>query len=303
MATFMISNFHDYKQMLQYFIFVLLMLFHFYLVGNQSIREALDAMPKSEKENLERLFQDLFNRENFGYTLFGDKPMSLTDYSTTSFDSDGIPSKSGLRFQKRWEVWKKYAHAFPMTSYLLIEDPRERGSSKEILFINKKCFIDKVNEHLDLFQEALGENITGVLLLKKIEDNHQFLSFFNDHQMLLGILLGYGKHNARLFAERHQISPFVYRKEFPKVPIKIPTPSEGFPSLQEEFNSYFSVLTLFGDPKYSPLVIHSVHFVADHKHPETISLQKKYRKMRGEISAIYAKGDFLEITLSKLTED
>ncbi|WP_228840683.1 hypothetical protein, partial [Candidatus Protochlamydia phocaeensis] len=69
MTTFIIKNFHNYKQKLHYLIFVWLMLFDFYLLGNQSIREALDAMPKSEKEDLERLFQDLFNRENFGYTL------------------------------------------------------------------------------------------------------------------------------------------------------------------------------------------------------------------------------------------
>lgn len=283
-------------------LFFLLLLFHFYLVGNQRIQEILEAMPKNEKKDLEKLFQDLFNRESFGYTLFGDKPMSLTDYSTTLFDSDGIPSKSGLRFQKRWKVWKKHAQNFPMTRYLFIERSQESGS-KGIYFINKKFFIDKVNEHLDLFQEALRENTTGALLLKKLEDNHQFLSFFNDHQMLLGILLGYGKHNARLFAERHRLSPFVYKKEFPKIPVKIPSSSKGFSSLEDEFNSYFSVLTFFGDRGYSPLIIHSVHFVADHKHPETIALKEKYRKLRGEISAIYANGDFLEITLSELTEN
>ena len=111
----MINNFHDHHPKLRYFFSVLLVFCNFYLFGDQSVREILNTIPISEKENLERLFQDLFNRENFSYTLFGDKPMSLTDYSTTSFDSDGIPSKSGLRFRKRWEVWKKYAHAFPMT--------------------------------------------------------------------------------------------------------------------------------------------------------------------------------------------
>ena len=61
-------------------------------------------------------------------------------------------------------------------------------------------------------------------MLKKIEENHKFLSFFDNHQMLLGILLGYGKHNAQLFDKSNQISPFVYRKEFPEIPVKIPNP-------------------------------------------------------------------------------
>jgi hypothetical protein len=63
------------------------------------------------------------------------------------------------------------------------------------------------------------------------------------------------------------------------------------------------VLCPFGDYKYSPLMIQSVHFVADHTHPETIALQQKYREQRGKISAIYAKGNFLEITLTQLTSD
>lgn len=287
-------------------IFIICFLFvslisRFYLIGNQNVGDILNVIPKDEKEALNKLFHNLFNRNNFSYTLFGDKPMSLAAYLTSSFDDEGMPSDIELSFWNEWAVWKKYEKAFPMKHYLLIEGPT-RGRSKEIYFINRKCFTEKVDEYCSLFQKAFGENITGSLLLKRIEENHKFLSFLSNHQTLLGILLGYGKHNASLFDKRNQISPFVYKKEFPKIPVKVPTPSKNFSSLQEEFNSYFSVLTLFGDPGYSPLMIHSVHFVADHKHPETIALKEKYRRLRGEISAIYAKGNFLEITLSKLTE-
>jgi hypothetical protein len=156
---------------------------------------------------------------------------------------------------------------------------------------------------LNLFRKAFGKDITGPILVEKIEKDHKVLFILSNQQTLLGILLGYGEHNARLFDKRNQISHFVYKKKFPKTPVIIPNPSEGFSSLQDEFSSYFSILTHFGDRKYSPLVIRSVFFVADHTHPETIALQQKYKKMRGEISAIYSKGDFLEITLSKLTED
>lgn len=298
----MINSFYNFRHALQYS-FIILMLYSFHLIGTQNVQETLNAIPNCEKEALEKLFHSLFNGEHFSYTLFGDKPMSLTSYSTSVFNTDDFLSLSELKFRKRWRIWKKYEHLFSMTRYFLVEGPSDKHGRRDIYFINKKYFIEKVNEHLDLFQEALGENITGALLLNKIENNQKYLSFFDDHPMLLGILLGYGEHNARLYAKRDKLSPFVYREEIPKIPIKIPNPSKGFSSLQEEFNSYFSVLTLFGDTKYFPLIIHSVHFVADHNHPETRVLQKKYKKMRGEISAIYAKGNFLEITLSKLAED
>lgn len=202
--------------------FIILMLCPFYLVEGKNVQETLNAIPKHDKEAIEKLFYSLFNGEHFSYTLLGDKPMSWTNYSTTVFDSDDFLSLSELKFRKRWKIWKKYADLFPMTHYLLIEIPSNNDGKRDIYFINKHYFIDKVNEHLGLFQEALGKNIRGALLLKKIEKDQKLLSFFDDHQMLLGILLGYGEHNARLYAQRDKLSPFVYRKQLPKIPIKTP---------------------------------------------------------------------------------
>lgn len=280
---------------------ILLIFFHCHLFGNPSTQEILINIPQHERDELSEVFYVLFDRNSFCYTLFGDKPMSLATFKVI-YDPEEWSLGREIRFWDKWAVWKKYASSFPISRYLLIEGPLEENGVKEIFFINKKSFREKVDEHLDLFRKELGEDITGPILLEKIAKNAKFIDCINTRPLLLGILLGYGEHNARLFDKRDKISAFVYREELPQTPVKVPKPSKEFASLQEEFNSYFSVLTLFGDPGYSPLMIHSVHFVADHSHPETILLKQKYRKMRGEISAIYAKGDFLEITLSKLTE-
>lgn len=189
-----------------------------------------------------------------------------------------------------------------MTRYLLLEDKRS-DKSNNIILINKKAFLKIVNQYLTVFRKILGKNVTAKSLLKTIEENQQFDSVIKNNQMLKGILLGYGVHNSKLFAERHKLRQFLEPGRFVKIPLKIPNPSEGFDSLSAEFNSYFSVLKHFGDCGYSPVIINSVHFVADPNHPETIKLREKYRELRGEISAIYSKGDFLEITLSKLTSD
>lgn len=286
-----------------YTIFCIFITFNLSAVDNQKIIDFLKTIPKEEKEDLEMLFQDLFNLDNFSYTLFGNKPLSLTAHFTTSFDDEGIPQERGVNFWNKWKLWKKYAQKFPIKHYILIEVSQKISNRKEIYFFNKKCCIEKINKHIKLFRKIFGKSITGSILIEKFEKDPKFISILRNQQILLGILLGYGEHNARLFDKRNQISYFVYKKEFPKAPVKIPTPSKEFSTLQDEFNSYFSTLTPFGDRHYSPLIIRSVFFVADHTHPETIDLQKKYRKMRGQISAIYSKGNFLEITLSKLTED
>jgi hypothetical protein len=295
-----------FLNLLYFSLILFVFIFKFNLDGCQKIKEnidcMIDAMQEDERLSLEKLFQRMFNHDHFSYTLFYDKPISLSgDFTITPFQIDqSIPC--GGCFWKNWEIWKKYQKDFPMIRYLLIEGSLDKNR-KAIYFINKKAFIKTVNKHLDLFRKELGENITAIILLNKIEENHKFLSFLHNNQMLLGILLGYGEHNAELFSKRHHIRLFVNIDKFPKVPFKVPSPSKNFDSLLDEFNAYFSVLRPFGDYGYSPLIIKSVHFVADPNHPTTLFLQKKYKEERGKISAIYAKGNFLKITLSQLIDD
>lgn len=295
------GNFFIHKTVVVLFFIV----FNFYVFCSQNIKDTLSKIPKDEKEQLEMLFRGFFNGEHFSYTLFGDKPMSISNYSNGFFDKNETLSKIRCKYNTKteWNTWKKYELLFPMTRYLLIEVFQKSENSNNIYFINKKYFIHTIDKYANLFQPVFGEDITGYSLLKKIEEDPSLLLMIEKHQLLLGILLGYGEHNARLYDKRDELSPFVWRRKFPEIPIKPPLPSPGFSSLKEEFNAYFSVLTCFGDYKYSPLMIKSVHFAADHKHRETKKLKRKYEKMRGDISSIYAKGDFLEITLLKLTEE
>ncbi len=151
-------------------------------------------------------------------------------------------------------------------------------------------FIKCVNEHLGLFQRVLNKKIDPRIFLEEIENDHSLLKSIDHNEMLLGIVLGYGKNNASLFVKRSKNSFEFYQ-------------DDEFYVGDAELQPIHKKLGFFGDYSYSPLIVSSVHFVADLEHPETKALEKKYRELRGKISAIYAQGDFLEITLSKLTED
>lgn len=137
--------------------------------------------------------------------------------------------------------------------------------------------------------------------MQQIEETGKFSSIIQDNQMLWGILLGYGVHNSKLYYERTKLDEFIYFEELPKIPKMKPLPSSPFSSIEEECEYFYSLLKPFGEYNYSPLIIRPVHFMADHNHPETEKLKNKYNKLRSKISAIYAQGDFLEITLSQLT--
>jgi hypothetical protein len=272
------------------------------LIYSQNVKSILDTIPLRDREALTQLFYWMMCNENLNYTLFGDKPVSLSgDFIISPFENRKNNYQSS--FEKCWIIWEKYKKKFPIhQNYILIKEPSITVCyATNIIFINKKEFIKEVNQNIDVFKKKLGSYVTAETLLKEIEDKKRFAPIIKNDEVLWGILLGYGAHNAKLYAKKYCLERFIYFDEFPMFPIKKPSPSKNFSSIEEELDFLESKLRPFGEHGYSPIIQNSVHFMADSEHPETKALEKKYKKLRGEISAIYAQGDFLEITLSKLT--
>jgi len=253
-------------------IFLILFLSNIGSVLSLDVQEIIAKIPSNERRELERLFYKLIDNDTFGYTLFGDKPVSFGGYFTVTPWENYIElgQCDGL-FWKKWEVWEKYKHLFEIHNFLIL---KEVGSSinDRIILINKNALIKAIENNLNTFESILGEKINPIQFLSKIEKGD--ISFFDSIQnndMLLGLCLDYGKQNARIYCQRGKI--FKY-----------------------------SSLKPCGDYKYSLLRIQSIYYMADFNHPDTEFINEKYKRLRGIISAIYAKGNFLQITLSKLTE-
>jgi hypothetical protein len=272
-------------------------------VFSQDISNILSSIPMEERIALKRLFYRMMRSDNLSYSLFGDKPVSLSgDFTVIPPGNLLMGDNKGNLFWKYWKTWEKHEKKFLIKNFLFIKEPSITVSGVlNIIFINKKEFLKIVEQNLDVFKEKLGSNLTPDILLKKIEDNRKFASIINNDEVLWGILLGYGVHNARLYDKKYQLERFVHSDEIPKIPIKKPFPSEKFSSIEEELDFLESTTKPCGEYGYSPIIQNPVHFMVDPEHPETKSLEKKYQKLRGAISVIYSQGDFLEITLTKLT--
>lgn len=245
-----------------------------------------DIIPE-DRESINHLFSLLIKEEQFGYTLFGDKPISLSGhFIITPWENivEHINDQDGV-FWKNWRIWEKYQHLFPLKNFILInETSRKNKNISHIILINKKEFIRIINQNHRLFEIILGCQISPQDMLKKIESREMtFIDSINDHQGLWGLLLGYGKHNSMLYNQRE-------RSYFDCL------------ALSDAALKHSSIkLESCGDYHYSPLIIGSVYFAGDTDDSETRTLQEKYRELRGKISKTYTRGDFLEITLSKLT--
>lgn len=272
----------------------------------QDVKDILSKIPSNDREALESLFYRMMNNDHFNYTLFGDKPISLSgDFNLTPYENIlWARQRCGGAFWKNWEIWEQYQNFFPLKNYLFIKEPSINSPHVvNIIFINKKQFIEKINQYLDVFQESLKRNVTGESLLIEIEEKKRFAPIIKNDELLWGILLGYGVHNAALYSERLKLEQFINFEDLPKIPEKKPSSQGKFSCIEEEYEYLTSKLKFFGEYSYSPLIARSVHFVADLNHPETKALEKKYTQLRSKISAIYAQGNFLEIALSKLTSN
>lgn len=218
-----------------------------------------------------------FYRDNFAYTLFGDKPLSLGAFALV--EPVSVINPLFLHFNsislKRWETWKKYAKYFPMRNYLLFE--QDGGDNRKfIFFINKLAFVSCVKNHQAIFDKELGKKVEGEQLLLDFAEGKTPLW---KNQLLLGILLGYGECNARLFAERAKIEEL----------------SLLFGDISS--HKYHKINESLGLFKEGQIV-----FAADLNHPETMALKQKYRKLTKEIAEKYALRNFLKVTLQKLIQ-
>jgi hypothetical protein len=238
---------------------------------SSSIRELLKKIPQEDYQALDSLFRVLVFENYFAYTLFGSKPMThkgafyevLTHHPLKKSGGDYI-------FLTNWKVWKKYAcqSEFQTPNYVFLE-----GNLPELFdvhFLNKKNVLACIKSHLSTFREILGDEITPEGVYDSIIHSEDLYEALGNSQILYGILFGFGETNARGFHEKYELNidvqePTFFNEKMPK-PNDLPLP-------------YFAV---FGASK------------------ETEMLRKTYEQERKKILSVYSKGNFLEITLTKL---
>jgi len=234
------------------------------------IQNILSKIPKEDYDALDKLFRCLVFENYFAYTLFGGKPMTyhgaFYDQPTATLDHPN----SALIFLTNWKTWEKYANLpeFEMNNFVFIEEKRPELFG--IHFINKKNILQCVKDNLDIFQEVLGENITPEAVLQSLLSGEDIYEALKDSHILYGILFGFGAENARAFHEKFELGlslpePVAFHQEDPDLHL-LPLP-------------YFSVF---------------------YPNKATDRLRKQYMKEREQILQIYEKGNFLEITLSRL---
>jgi hypothetical protein len=235
--------------------------FLFFAIIGQEIHASEHRIEKKDRIILEPFFKVLLTKETLGYVLLGEKPVAwLTYLPKLSWE---FPFRSLLRLKpylssnnqimkKGWKTWEKYS-SLRSNHFLFIEERSLYSSCAHWIFvINRDLFCKVVNEHCLEFERILGRKITGEALFERVKQEQALLKLLQNNDVLLGIILGFGKNNAQCFAEGD-------RKKL-----------GFFPAASDKISS-----------------IQLPSFRANLNDPETMLLREKYLKCRDRIQAIF----------------
>lgn len=286
-------------------IFIALIVF-----SNIQAGAALNRISETDRSKIKLLFEYLFKtHEPFSYTLFGDKPLSFsniieeepTAISSLNFIRIDEYARFTLKennlsnefYSDAWEIWNKKTSTLKPKHFLFLK--RKLANSPTIFLINKNAFHKAIEVHIDLFKKLLGQDINSKKILIQIEkENSDIWEILQHHHSLLGILLGFGKHNSVLFQKRESLENKIKHLDFLQS-------YKDIQVIKKRIDYLYDTLQLRNDYYHTDLAMrNSIGFVADRDHPESKFLEKKYRELGTKISDIYSKDDWFEQTLLQL---
>ncbi len=303
-----------YKATIILILLVVLVFTIFPLLNKKELYQAqkiLNSLSIEERKQIEWLFRNLFVQNELGYTLFGDKPMSICWPNTLSprFSNSNCTFKlyveGTIPLYKALDVWKKIKQEIQTDNYSLIICEENQYPSFTIL-INKHAFVEQFNRNIDLFRRYYTKDITADAIIASLQQKNDksILAdrlFRND--ILLGIMLGFGRHSAELFQRRLDLSsedaepPFLQHK----------IPSKGFCSIAEELQYLTQHLqtqskTCEWYTNTFPLLLRvtTVAFAFDPDDPEAQLLISKYKILHTKLTKIFDRSDWLEVVVTQL---
>lgn len=161
-----------------------------------SFQKNISEITPEEKSDLKEFVNFLF-KDNYAYTLFGEKPLSLSGYSRTEKGYDAYV------FNKGWKIWNDYLEDkslnFTLKKYA-------DGDFERVFIINKRATLNIISKNLAKFNEP---QLNAQEIFDRMLNNDEFFKAKLDQSVLLGISLGYGSGNAHGFKRVNDLSKFI----------------------------------------------------------------------------------------------
>ena len=257
-------------------------------IQEKLIQEKLHKLPEHDKKILDRFFEEIVINHSFGYTIFGNKPMSLAGcFSNLPYYQSRILRQSYTTLLTGITSWQRHKIDWPSKNFIFKFQKHLQGNRIMIYLINKKAVLEVVQQHIDLFCKVLQRSITPDQLLQELcREDTTVEEVLHDHEGLKGILLGYGVQNAFLYQRKEEISRRIDQSGL----------ADEYDKIQQCFDRYHKYYQLL-----SPFPLPA--FCKDIESNETKDLLESYAYTRKTLIKAYANKNFLEVTLCKMLEE
>lgn len=263
----------------------------------------------------------------FGFTLFGDKPLTLGplysfNYQTTTEHPSPDLIQKSLTFLKYQPLLGNNNFFFKIVQpfYYQPPDAPDRGI-RDLMVLNRTACLNVIGKNLPLFQARFGPNATPQTILKQLEATDSPRDLVGSC-VLYGILFGFGTANSQAFEHYGKLA----RNDNPEVSIKTPTPphevwiplgnkkirylakpgaqpSLGFRTAQAELDQLVQIFTFWppaSERSQSPIQAPIFRNLVNH--PENQALTRAYLKQQADIAQIYQSPDLLKRVIQQLLQ-
>lgn len=269
-------------------------------------------------EKIELFWRILIKDYHFGYTIFGNKPMSFDRYYLDNSSYNPLVNADPM-LRSLWKFWEEN-YVSPQKNFCInrVQYIEENIPYEEFYIINKEKCLNIIKEHSSNFKVYFANTLSPDEILEKICDQGPHI--IKNHQ-LLGLLLGFGKNNTRKFQQRHdyfnQLTAYIWlqsRERISKLENydhidifylykhSIFKPQENWDDIFKKYKHLDSRLVpLNSTISYSKfLAIPLPCFVVDKADKETIILLRNYLNTGVKIKGVYYDNNFLDLILEKL---
>ena len=304
----------------------LVLVFYRNISTNNRITYFASYVEPEDRKVLGSLFEQLISNSTCGYTLFGNKPISFIGFSTRFSQSDfWFQDKVKLLINVGLPVLNKYKEKIDNGNFVIHDE--QAGEERIICLINKKAVLDAVRPRIKIFQHYLGSEISPEYVLDLItNEKNNIFNVLNENSALLGILFGYGCHNAVMFHQREIIQNTISTLRIPPWKCSIPgnvgakinsnvlggrlrvsfdpplqiESSSGFCSLEEELAFLNERLEPSKFPNENFSSISPFGFYCDNQDPETDVLLVRCEEVRQKLATMMASKVVFEEVWAKL---
>jgi hypothetical protein len=298
------KNFMKHTQMnfarsLKIYLFVFLAL----LTTCSNPKSSAKTFPITEEERawLKGFFRDLLFEAPGAYVLYGKKPMmwycfrkppteeekaELEAYYASLPEEEKVaPERKRFDFYTHYYKWEKIKERFAIKQYLFgTFPPRLDHGPESLIFINVEMALKTLLEHYDDFRRVLGYDFDPLEAVFDVENREsQFWKSIMNNNMLVGILLGYGRENSWFFD---------WETKYKQQQSKIGEFLRSLPLINDAPHDI-----LYPDPQHFPLpVFGSYGLYANQK-----KILGEFKKDQEKIKELYRGRDEVDLALEWLT--